>query len=130
VSIRELLRFLHQDGLGDIELYDLQALFEVQEPKVLEWLEYAAKKMAVALINVENFMEPETIFFGGRLPENMLSHFIKLLEKAMGPLRMSHKPIQPQYLMASNKEFSAAIGAAVLPIYHFLFPQHKNLLIQ
>jgi predicted NBD/HSP70 family sugar kinase len=130
VSIRELLRFLHQEGLGDIQLYDLQALFEVQEPKVLEWLEDAAKKMAVALINVENFMEPEAIFFGGRLPENMLSHFIKLLEKAMGPLRMSHKPIQPQYLMASNKEFSAAIGAAVLPIYHFLFPQHKNLLIQ
>jgi hypothetical protein len=44
--------------------------------------------------------------------------------------RTSTKPIHPKYLMASNKEFSAAIGAAVLPIYHFLFPQHKNLLIR
>lgn len=96
----------------------------------MEWLEYGARQMAVALITIENFMEPEAIFFGGRMPENMISYFITLLEKEIQPLRMRHKPFQPQYLTASNREFSAAIGAAVLPIHHFLFPQHKNLLIR
>lgn len=128
VSIRTLLEFLQQEGMGDVGFYDLQALFELHEPKVLEWLEYAAQKMAVGLINVENFMEPEAIFFGGRLPENMLNYFVTLLRKAIEPLRMRHKPVQPEYLIASNRELSAAIGAAVLPIYHFLFPQHHHLL--
>jgi predicted NBD/HSP70 family sugar kinase len=128
VSIQALFRFLQQEGIGDVSLYDLQALFELQEPKVLEWLEYAAKKMAVGLINVENFMEPEAIFFGGRMPGNMLAYFITLLQKEIEPLRMRHKPLQPEYLMASNRELSAAIGAAVLPIYHFLYPQHHHLL--
>lgn len=127
-SIGALLRFLQQEGLGDVDLYDLQALFELQEPKVLEWLKFAAKKMTVGLINVENFMEPDAIFFGGRMPENMLAHFITLLQEEIEPLRMRHKPVHPTYLMASNRELSAAIGAAVLPIYHFLFPQHHHLL--
>ncbi len=130
VSIRELLKFLRHQGPGKVDLHDLEGLFKRREPKVLEWLEYAVKQMTIALINVENFMEPEAIFFGGRLPENMLTYFITRLEEAVTPLRMRHKPSHPVYLTASNQELSAAIGAAVLPIYHFLFPQHKHLLIR
>lgn len=97
--------------------------------KLVAWLDQAADHLAPALLTLENLLDLETIFFGGRLPEPLVEALILRLEPILATMRMSGKKAHPKLQRAKTGENAAALGAAVMPVFEILAPD-PNLLLR
>jgi predicted NBD/HSP70 family sugar kinase len=85
-----------------------------------EWLDSAARALSIALVSVENLLDPEMIVLGGTAPSDTL---LRLLDR-VGELRPSVRLGQRNRIVLSGLgEQSAAFGASALPIIAATSPQ-------
>lgn len=107
---------------------DLEALLEESNPCLLEWLNTGAEKLAPIILSIEYLLDPEAIFFGGRLPNPLIRKLMERLEEILPSLRLEGKHFKPKLLSATAGADAAALGVATLPLHAAFAPAPKVLM--
>jgi predicted NBD/HSP70 family sugar kinase len=107
---------------------DLDGLLEDRHPGLLAWMDTAAGYLTGAALAVEYLIDPEAIFFGGRLPDGVLQGLMERVGSRLPSRRIPGKVAAPRYLLATAGADAAALGVATLPIYEFFAPAPQVLL--
>lgn len=107
---------------------DLDALLAAANSTLLEWMEVAADHLTGLVLAIEYFMDPEAIFFGGRLPDSMLQGLLERVQRHLPLRRIGEKRTSPPELLATAGVDAAALGVATLPIYDRFAPAPQVLL--
>jgi predicted NBD/HSP70 family sugar kinase len=107
---------------------DLERLFKQGNAPLLAWLDEAAHQLTGVTLAVEYLFDPEAIFFGGRLPEAVLSGLLERLAAQMPVRPMGSNVPRPRYRVAAAGVDAAALGVATLPIYDMFAPAPQLLL--
>ncbi len=126
-NVPRLYRRLHEAGYTAHSLEDLGQLFRDQNPILLDWLQLGLEHLAPVILAIEYLIDPEAIFFGGRLPQSLITYIIEWLEKRLAEMRIEEKP--PARLLPGTAGIdAAALGLATLPMYINLAPAPHVLL--
>jgi predicted NBD/HSP70 family sugar kinase len=107
---------------------DLISLFEDKNPLLMEWLDTGCKQLTILILAIEYLIDPEVIFFGGRLPNVILDAVIDRLNKILPAMRIEKKLTFPEIRRADAGLDAAALGVAILPIYASFAPVPKVLM--
>ena len=100
----------------------LEKLFQEKEETVLQWLKKGAEELTYSILAIEFLIDPETIFFGGRLPGVMINEIIKILKEQIPRHRIQNFKEMPELKIAKAGENATALGAAILPLYNTFAP--------
>src|SRR5207247_11048964 len=76
----------------------------------------------------EYVIDPEAIFFGGRLPERVIAGLLDRVARHLPTRRIQEKLAGPRYLLATAGADAAALGVATLPLYEAFAPAPQVLL--
>ncbi len=95
---------------------DLDALLKEGNRVLLDWMDTAADHLTGLVLGVEYFIDPEAIFFGGRVPDSVLRGLLERVQAHL-PLRRIGERTSPPDLLATAGVDGAALGVATLPIY-------------
>ena len=125
-----LFERLQSDGLDVSRPEDLKQLFDDGNPRLMRWIEEGAEHLTMLSLAVEYLIDPEAIFFGGRLPDNVLEELMKRVGALLPDRRITGKVAGPQQLLARAGVDAAALGVATLPFYEFAAPAPQVLLKQ
>ena len=107
---------------------DLEPLLEEGNPHLLEWLDTGAEKLAPVVLGIEYLLDPEAIFFGGRLPAPLIRALMERLETILPNIRVDGKHFMPKLLTATAGADAAALGVATLPLHAAFAPAPKVLM--
>jgi predicted NBD/HSP70 family sugar kinase len=122
-SLHALKERLAAAGIAYSNLADLEALHRVQHPILREWIEEAAASLSPVVGMLENLLDPESIVFGGALPDALLADLIS----AMDPLPLSvasrRQRAVPRVMGGATGLLTAALGAAALPLLETMTPK-------
>ncbi|CAN5557961.1 hypothetical protein BH24GEM3_BH24GEM3_26220 [soil metagenome] len=109
---------------------DLDRLLSEGDPQLLAWIDSAAEYLTGLALAVEYLLDPEAIFFGGRLPERVLRELLERVRRQLPARRIAGKVTAPRHLLATAGVDAAALGVATLPIYEFFAPAPQVLFKQ
>jgi predicted NBD/HSP70 family sugar kinase len=124
----QLLTSLREDGLAVSAIEDLEELYDRRHPLVMAWIEDAAEHLTGLVLAVEYLMDPQAIFFGGRLPDPMLTDFLQRVIDRLPHRRVPDTVRGPNYQIARAGADAAALGVATLPIHDLFAPGLQVLL--
>ncbi len=120
-DVPRLYRRLKAAGHKARSLEDLEQLFQEKNPILLDWLHHGLEHLAPVILAIEYLLDPEAIFFGGRLPAPIILYIIEGLRQRLAALRIEEKP--PVRLLPGTAGVdAAALGLATLPLYIQLAP--------
>lgn len=111
-------------------LEDLERLFEAKNQTVVNWYQTGAEKLVPLLLSIEYLIDPEVIFVGGRLPENILGSILAKIEKDLPEMRIYKKPQGPEIRRSTAGVDAGALGVATLPLYATFAPIPKFVMDQ
>jgi predicted NBD/HSP70 family sugar kinase len=125
VSLSGLSMHLHAHGLNLAELFSDQhsAAFEAA---VDTWMDGAVVRLLDPLIAVNCLLNPAAILIGGRLPLKFLTK-LELQLNAYLALHAAHVPGLAPVRLAELAEDAPTVGAAILPLSHYLLPKAATL---
>ena len=129
-NLSRLYWALRQDGAAARTLEDLDELLRARHPRILKWMDAAAHHLTGLVLAVEYLIDPEAIFFGGRLPNSVLAGLMERVAQQLPSRRIGGKTSSPRHLLATAGVDAAALGVATLPTYEFLAPAPQVLLKQ
>ncbi len=129
-NIPRLQKKLQKSGHIASSIKDLKLLHSQNIPELTDWLDDGSKSLVPLILGIEYMLDPEAIFFGGRLPETMLLELVDKIKQLRPVHRITRKTKRPQYHIASAGIDAAALGVASLPLYASFAPQHKLLMRQ
>lgn len=78
-----------------------------------EWLAGAARALSLALVTIENLLDPEMIVLGGAAPGQLLAKLFDRIGEMLPSVRLGR---QRRLLLSDLGERSASYGASTLPI--------------
>ncbi|OSQ42700.1 hypothetical protein THS27_13110 [Thalassospira sp. MCCC 1A01428] len=118
----------HRDDLvHDATLTRLSAMSPDDIP-VRKWINQAALHLTTTFQIISSMLNPQAVILGGLLPEAILYALwqeVTRLQEADGPTPTGdHLPV----LIGDASTYSAARGAAALPIYQEMIPDFQNML--
>lgn len=96
------------------------------EAAVDSWIDGAVSRLLDPMIAVNCLLNPAVILLGGRLPLKVLS----LLEQRLNAYlarHASHLPALAPVRLAELAEDAPTVGAAILPLSHYLLPKAATL---
>ena len=93
----------------------------------MHWLDDAADQLTLLLLVVEYVLDPQAIFFGGRLPDDVLRALMVRATAQVPARRVADSERPPEYVLATSGADAAALGVATLPIYDFFAPAPRVL---
>jgi predicted NBD/HSP70 family sugar kinase len=125
-----LFERLRSEGVDVATPDDLEPLLDQQIPLFEVWLEDAANHLASLSLGIEYILDPEAIFFGGRLPDPIIDALLKRVQELLPSRRIGGKVTTPELQLATAGVDAAALGVATLPFYEFSAPMPKVLLKQ
>lgn len=121
-NLPRLMERLRSQGLQAASPDDLLTLFEAGEPHMMRWVEDAVDELVPLVLGVEYLIDPEVIFFGGRVPERIIQHILLQLAERLPERRMPGKTTTPKLRKAESGPDAAALGVATIPLYNSLAP--------
>jgi predicted NBD/HSP70 family sugar kinase len=127
-TVAGLYEALRNDGVDAHTLEDLDELLASRHPRILQWMEKASDHLAGLVLAVEYVLDPEAIFFGGRLSNRILRCLMERVARQLPSRRVGGKTVVPSHLLATAGEDAAALGVATLPIYDLFAPAPQVLL--
>ncbi len=128
-NLLRLYEQLRTDGIDARTPDDLDELFAAEDPRLIAWFDDVAAHLTGLVLAVEYLLDPEAIFFGGRLSDRMLKAFIARVEQELPGRRVAEK-VSPRLLLATAGSDAAALGVATLPIYQLFAPAPQVLMKQ
>lgn len=124
-----LYELLRNQGDSDVRRpEDLDLLLAAGDAALLAWMDDAADHLTGLVLAVEYMLDPEAIFFGGRLPERVISGLMDRVVLHLPKRRIAGKLAGPRHLLATAGADAAALGVATLPIYEAFAPAPRVLL--
>ena len=123
-----LYQLLRSEGRDVRTPDDLDRLLSEGHATLLEWMDDAADHLTGLVLAVEYVIDPEAIFFGGRLPERVIAGLLERVARHLPTRRIQEKLAGPRYLLATAGADAAALGVATLPIYEAFAPAPQVLL--
>jgi predicted NBD/HSP70 family sugar kinase len=127
-NLPRLYAALREDGAGVRGLDDLAVLLDAGHPRLMRWIEDGADHLTGLVLAVEYLLDPEAIFFGGRLPHRVLEALMQRVATQLPARRIGGKVTAPPHLLATAGVDAAALGVATLPIYELFAPATQVLL--
>ncbi len=102
---------------------NIEQAFEKKDKELLRYVDSMAKVLAQAIVSVDNLLDLDAIILGGQLSRGFLQYLLDKTRKYSEPIFMRGKPKRAKLLIGKMGKFSAALGAATLPIYdRFVIP--------
>lgn len=104
---------------------DIAKLMDDGNPVLLDWITEAADYLAPTVVLIENIFDPETVIFGGGLPDNVFDALIGRLSPLSVSVATRRSRAHPRVLRGHSGQLTAALGAASLPLLDTVSP-HLN----
>ncbi|HTN60615.1 MAG TPA: ROK family protein [Devosia sp.] len=122
-SLYALREKLAAAGLVATNVTELQALHDANNPVLLDWIAEAADYLAPTVAALENLLDPQTIIFGGALPDSVIDAIIAALDPM--PVSVATRRIRtaPRVIRGQTGQLTAALGAAALPMLETVTPR-------
>lgn len=127
-NLPTLYRSLQEEGLDVTTPDDLLRLFRQDNEQMIRWIHEATERLILPLLSIEYLLDPETIFFGGRLPRPLIAEIIDQLGEALEEARIEGKSLAPSLQCATAGADAAALGVATLPMYELFAPTPQLLM--
>jgi predicted NBD/HSP70 family sugar kinase len=122
-SPHALREHLGAAGFAATDIGAIETLFQQQAPVLLRWIEEAAAYLAPLVVMLENVLDPETIIFGGQLPDAVIDAIVSALEPLPVSVATRRMRAQPRVRRGQTGQLTAALGAAALPLFETVTPQ-------
>jgi predicted NBD/HSP70 family sugar kinase len=122
-SLYALREKLAAASLVATNVTELQALHDANNPVLLDWIAEAADYLAPTVAALENLLDPQTIIFGGALPDSVIDAIIAALDPM--PVSVATRRIRtaPRVIRGQTGQLTAALGAAALPMLETVTPR-------
>lgn len=101
---------------------DLEPLYEQGIPPLRDWMETSISLLTRLALSIEYLVDPEVVFFGGRLPTPMIEELREGVIERLPDHRIQGKATTPALRPATAGQDAAALGVATLPFYEFFAP--------
>jgi len=124
-----LFKKLPVEGFSISSMDQLEKLFYMNNPVVNEWINRGADQLVYSILAIEYIIDPDAIFFGGRLPSAIVTRIIEQVNKNLEKLRLPDLKEVPELKIATAGKDSAALGSATLPFYTTFAP-HPGLMMK
>lgn len=122
VSVFALRERLAMAGTYVATVEDIQALHDRGDPTLTDWIATAADYLAPTVAMLENVFDPETVIFGGGLPDSVLEAVITALDPLPVSVATRQKRSLPRVIRGQTGQLTAALGAAALPLLDTVSP--------
>ncbi|HYD54997.1 MAG TPA: ROK family transcriptional regulator [Gemmatimonadaceae bacterium] len=129
-NLPRLYESLRASGAEAHTIDDLDRLVAEEHPAMAAWIDQAVEHLVDVVLAVEYIVDPEAIFFGGRLSDRLLEVFRQRVARQIPGRRIGEKESTPRLLLGTAGGDAPALGVATLPIYEFLSPAPQVLLKQ
>ncbi|RHW19300.1 ROK family transcriptional regulator [Sphingomonas gilva] len=126
VSLSGLARPLEAAGLTIVDMLEAGGRDERIEPIVDAWIDDAVERLAEPLTAINCLINPAAVLIGGRLPGEYVDRLADRLSALLGE-RALNAPVLAPIKRAMLAEDAPAVGAAILPLSHFLLPKPNAL---
>lgn len=122
-SLYALRERLSAAGLSGATTDELQHLHDQNNSIVANWIAEAADYLAPTIATIENLLDPETIIFGGALPDTIIDALIAALDPL--PVSVATRRVRgaPRVMRGQTGQLTAALGAAALPMFETITPR-------
>ncbi|MCS6757724.1 MAG: ROK family protein [Candidatus Devosia euplotis] len=122
-SLYALRERLTAAGLSGATTDELQLLHDQNNPILVNWIAEAADYLAPTIAAIENLLDPETIIFGGALPDSIIDALIAAFDPP--PVSVATRRIRtaPRVIRGQTGQLTAALGAAALPMLETITPR-------
>jgi predicted NBD/HSP70 family sugar kinase len=127
ISLASLYAHLAAQGRSARSLAKVDALLSSGDLAMNEWIDQASRRLARALVTVENLLNPHAFIFGGRVSSALLDRLLAETEMRLAVLRMRGRLHHPRLLRARAMDDAAALGAATLPLFDIFTPGQLTL---
>jgi len=117
-----LYKKLQAEGYEVSNLVELEKLYEQKNDYLMGWIEKGATHLAPLVLAIEYLVDPQAIFFGGRLPDPIINDLLEKLKTILPTLRIKEKTSYPDLLNAAAGAEAAALGVATIPVYESMAP--------
>jgi len=121
-NLPQLYIKLKDNGTNVSSPEQLEPLFYQNNEVLIEWIEQGAQQLTPLILAVEYIIDPEVIFFGGRLPDVIIKNLLERIKNRLPHLHIHEKKSQPELLPATSGFEAAALGVAILPLYTRMAP--------
>ena len=127
-SVHVLKQQLMNAGIVDASLEKVEELLRNKNPVILDWVSDAAKHLAQMIAIIENILDPETVVLGGMLPDTVIDALIAHMGEL--PISVANRSLRtiPRVLKGQTGQFTAALGAASLPMFEVMTPKLETSL--
>ncbi|MEO9298045.1 ROK family transcriptional regulator [Devosia alba] len=122
-SLYALRERLTAAGRPSATIEDLQQLHDQQDPILADWIAEAADYLAPTIAAIENLLDPETIIFGGALPDAIIDALIAALEPLPVSVATRRARTAARVIRGQTGQLTAALGAAALPMLETITPR-------
>ena len=122
-SLYALREKLAAAGLAASNVDDLQALHDARHPVLLDWIAEASDYQAPTIAALENLLDPQTIIFGGALPDCVIDAIIAGLDPMPVSVATRRARTAPRVIRGQTGQLTAALGAAALPMLETVTPR-------
>lgn len=120
--IPSLYKSLSAKGYEVSSLAGLEQLYNQRNEHLISWIDHGASHLAPIILAIEYLIDPQAIFFGGRLPNSIINELLEKLKEILPKLRIKQKTTCPDLLNAAAGADAAALGIATIPVYESMAP--------
>lgn len=122
-SLHALREKLDAAGIVCEDVAALDALHRAGNVVVKEWITEAALHLSPMIAMLENILDPETVILGGALPDGMTEAIIAAMGDLPTSVASRRARALPRALAGRSGQYTAALGAAALPLLDVLTPR-------
>ncbi|MGO4704624.1 ROK family protein [Microvirga sp. 2MCAF38] len=122
-SWHALKEHLSAKGIVCDDPSEIETLPRDARPFVKEWIAEAATYLSPVVGMLENLFDPESIVFGGALPDAILDDLIAALEPLPLSVASRRQRAVPRVMRGATGQLTAALGAAALPLLETVTPR-------
>jgi predicted NBD/HSP70 family sugar kinase len=123
VSTYALKEKLAGAGITEMEFADLERLHAQGHPVIVEWVEDAATYLGPMVAMLENILDPQTLIFGGALPDAIIDDVLAHLDPLPTSVASRRQRDLPRVMRGKTGQLTAALGAAALPLFDMVTPK-------
>ncbi|MDO5090980.1 MAG: ROK family transcriptional regulator [Cardiobacteriaceae bacterium] len=99
----------------------VQQYWDEENPQLLQWIGESAEILTPVIRMIENLLDPQTIIIGGQLPAAVIDALINAIP-LQGSIATRADREHPRLVRGDTGAFTAALGAAALPMYDAITP--------
>ena len=125
-SIYVLTNHLRANNVPIRRALELESLGEKAEPFLTQWIDDCADALAQAIVGAVAIVDVDAVVIDGILPAAVLKRIVRAVVDRSGAI-MPEGLVAPQIKAGTIGPQSAAIGAAILPLYAMFAPDSAAL---